>query len=188
MMMRKLLTSTAIWCTSLSAMASCPTNHFEPSVEMFSFFPGAEQILAEQSSGSPNAELAFAFVEFGVREPGFGSAYVVSLMRQGASGDGTLFLNRLKDGKPIASHVRMSANEVRELINEVTPILLKTHYSPSACPVHFTHGIYVQMAVEQPGRGLIGGQAFGPIEESEVTKAVAIGRQLKERALSAEGG
>ncbi len=82
----------------------------------------------------------------------------------------------------------MSANEVRELVNEVTPILLKTHYSRSACPVHFTHGIYVQMAVEQPGRGLIGGQAFGPIEESEVTKAVAIGRQLKERALSAEGG
>ncbi len=54
--------------------------------------------------------------------------------------------------------------------------------------MHFTHGIYVQMAVEQPGRGLIGGQALGPIEESEVTKAVAIGRQLKERALSAEGG
>jgi hypothetical protein len=44
------------------------------------------------------------------------------------------------------------------------------------------------MAVEQPGRGLVGGQAFGPIEESEVGKAVAIGRMLKKHALSGKGG
>ena len=32
------------------------------------------------------------------------------------------------------------------------------------------------------------GQAFGPMEESEVGKAVAIGRMLKKRALSGKGG
>jgi len=187
-MIRKLLTSAVIWGISLSAMASCPTSHFEPSVEMFSFFPGVDQILAEQLTATSDAELALVYVEFGTREPGFGSAYLVSLVRQRGSGDGMLFLNRLKDGKPVSSHVRMTANDMQGLVNDVTPILLNTHYSPSVCQVHFTHGIYVQMAVEQPGRGLVGGQAFGPIEESEVGKAVAIGRMLKKHALSGKGG
>jgi hypothetical protein len=186
-MMRNFLASIVVGTISASAIAACPTNHFEPSFDIGGNFPGSDRILSAQLSAAPDAELALIFVEFGRRDPEFGSVYMVSLVRQGLHGGGTLFLSRIKDGKPISHHVRMSADEVRTTIEEVTPTLLKTHYSPTECPVHYTHGIYSQLAVEHPGRGLIGGQVFSPMEDSEAGKVVAIGRKLKERALSGQG-
>jgi len=186
-MMRNILASIIACTISASAIAACPTNHFEPTFDLGGHFPGSDRILAAQLSAAPDAELALMFVEFGRRDPEFGSVYMVSVVRQGLHGDGTLFLNRIKDGNPVSHHVRMSAAEVRTTIEEVAPTLLKTHYSQTECPVHYTHGIYSQMAVEYPGRGLVGGQVFSPMETSEAGKIVAIGRKLKERALSGQG-
>lgn len=186
-MICNILAFTAIGTFSASAIAACPTNHFEPSFNLGAYFPGSDKILAEQLSAEPDAELALMYVEFGRRDPEFGSVYMISIVRYGLNGAGNLLLNRIKDGKPVSRQVRMSASKVRAIIEEVTPALLKTRYSPTECNVHYTHGVYSQMAVEHPGRGLIGGEVFSPIEDSEAGKVVAIGRKLKERALSGEG-
>lgn len=186
-MICNILAFAAIGTFSASAIAACPRNHFEPSFNLGAYFPGSDKILAEQMSAGHDAELALMYVEFGRRDPEFGSTYMVSIVRYGLQGAGTLLLNQIKDGKPVSRQVRMSASEVRGIIEEVTPTLLKTRYSPSECAVHYTHGVYSQMAVEHPGRGLVGGEVFSPIEDSEAGKVVAIGRKLKERALSGEG-
>lgn len=183
-MIRNLLVSSAIWLISLSVKASCPTGHFEPTIDFGSYFPGYNGIMAAQLSASPDAEVALVYIEFGTREEGFGSTYLVSLLREGLSGDGVLYLNRLNDGKPVSRHLRMSASEVMDLIQKVAPILLKTHYSPSECAIHYTDGYVVQMAVNQPGRGLIGGEIFAPLADWDAGKAIAIGRMLKRRVLS----
>lgn len=185
-MLRHLFASAVIGLISLSALAACPTSHFEPSVELGSYFPGSEKILAEQLSASPDAELALVYVELSARDPELGPAYLLTVVRQGLHGDGMLFLNWLKNGKPVSRQVRMSADQVRTVIAEVTPILLGTRYSNKECTVRYTHGVYAQMAVENPERGLIGGQVFTPMEDSEAGRALAIGRMLKKRALLGE--
>ncbi|WP_156401107.1 hypothetical protein [Duganella sp. Root1480D1] len=186
-MIRKLIAASAVWLVSLNATASCPTSHFEPTIEIGSYFPGSGDILQAQWSATPDAEMALVFVEMGRREPGYDSGYMISLMREGQHGDGTLFLTRLKDGKPVSLQVQVSANEVRDLVQKLSPILLNTHYSPAGCPIHYTDGFAVQMAVDEPGRGLIGGEVYSPMEEWEAGKAVAIGRMLKARVLTEEG-
>lgn len=185
--MRNYIVAATIWLILLDALAACPTSHFEPTIEFGSYFPGYDSVLARQISASPDAELALVYVEFGTREPGFGASYLITLVRDGLNGGGTLYLNRLKDGKPVSRQLRINANEVRDLIQKLIPILQNTHYSPSGCPVHFLDGFLVQMAVEEPGRGLIGGQVFNPMADWESGKAVAIGRMLKARILSEDG-
>jgi hypothetical protein len=185
---RLILSTIVIGIVSASAVAGCPTSHFEPNFELGRYLPGSDRVLAEQLSAAPDTELVLVYVEFGQRDPDFGSAYMVSVVRHGLHGDATLYLNRIKDGTRVSRHVPMSKGELRATIEEVTPALLNTHYSPTECTVHYNHGVYSQMAIEHPARGLIGGEVFSPPDDSEAGRVVAIGRKLKERALSAVAG
>lgn len=170
------------------ASPMCPLPFFTPTNYFGHAFGGAEA-LTEYRHARSGEDYVFEYIEYQTSDPVYKSVYLVDIL---SSEDGSYRVNlgRLAKKAPAgatdAPEFTYRAIDIaisNRLVKAVTPILLRTHYSPVPQEFGCVDGFVIQVLLESPGYGDLVADAYNPSDESEAGSVVNLGRALKKFVL-----